>query len=259
MSDTFIWYELMTSDLDAALTFYGDVVGWRIRDHENSGQTGFRYVILSAGTRGIGGAMQLTDAMCDGGARPGWIGYIGVADTDAKAREIAADGGRIMMEPGDIPNVGRFALVADPGGAPFYLLTPAPGQEEQPPADPAAPGHPVWRELYTAEGEKAASAFYARHFGWETIELMDMGPMGQYRLVGADGVAFGAMMDKPEQVPVSHWGFYFAVDGIDAAVARIEAAGGTVLMGPHAVPDGSWIVQAVDPQGAAFALNSKTR
>ena len=93
MADTFIWYELVTSDLDAALDFYRDVVGWRTQDHENSDLSGFRYAILSAGGRGVGGAMQLTDAMREGGARPGWIGYLGVADTDAKAREIAADGG----------------------------------------------------------------------------------------------------------------------------------------------------------------------
>ena len=259
MADTFIWYELMTSDLEAALDFYRDVVGWRTEDHANSDLSGFRYAILSAGERGVGGAMQLTDAMREGGARPGWIGYIGVPDTDAKAREIAADGGRIMMEPGDIPGVGRFALVADPGGAPFYLLTPTPGQEDQGSADRESPGHVAWHELYTAQGEEAAFAFYARHFGWETVGTMDMGPMGQYRLVGTEGGAFGAMMNKPEQIPVSLWGFYFAVDGIDAAVQRIEAARGQVTMDPHEVPDGSWIVQARDPQGAAFALNSKTR
>lgn len=259
MADTFTWYELMTSDLDAALAFYADVVGWETQDHENSEVSGFRYVILSAAGRGIGGALQLTEAMREGGARPGWIGYIGVADTDAKAREIAADGGRILMEPGDIPGVGRFALVADPGGAPFYLLTPTPGQEDQGSADPETPGHVAWHELYAAQGQEAASGFYGRHFGWETVELMDMGPMGQYRLVGAGGTTFGGMMDKPETIPVSHWGFYFAVDGLDAAIARIEAGGGQVLMGPHEVPGGSWIVQARDPQGAAFALNSETR
>jgi predicted enzyme related to lactoylglutathione lyase len=66
-------------------------------------------------------------------------------------------------------------------------------------------------------------------------------------------------MDKPENVPASAWGFYVNVDGLDAAVDRIKANGGQVSMGPHQVPGGSWIVQAVDPQGAAFALVSTSR
>src|SRR5688572_11586774 len=117
MADKFIWYELMTTDQDAAIDFYTKVVGWSAADHENP-EADFRYVILSAGERGMGGVFQLTDEMCAGGARPGWVGYIGVADTDSAAARIEEAGGTILMAPGDIPNVGRFAMVADPGGAP---------------------------------------------------------------------------------------------------------------------------------------------
>jgi predicted enzyme related to lactoylglutathione lyase len=88
---------------------------------------------------------------------------------------------------------------------------------------------------------------------------MDMGPMGTYRIFGAGGVQMGGMMDKPENVPVSTWGFYVNVDGIDPAIARIEANGGRVTMGPHEVPGGSWVVQATDPEGVNFALVSATR
>jgi predicted enzyme related to lactoylglutathione lyase len=256
MTDKFIWYELMTSDQDAAIDFYTKVVGWTASD---AGQPDMRYTILNAGARGIGGIMELTDAMKAGGARPGWLGYIHAADSDAKASEIAGAGGKILMPPADIPNVGRFALVADPGGAPFYLLTPLPQGEEPPPADPQAPGVISWHELYSSLGDKAAFDFYAGRFGWETITEMDMGPMGTYRIFGKDGVQMGGMMNKPDNIPVSMWGYYVNVDGIDAAIERIRANGGQVLMGPHEVPGGSWIVQAMDPQGAPFALVSTTR
>ena len=260
MADKFIWYELMTSDQEKAIAFYEAVVGWRTADHENS-TPDMRYVILSAGDRGIGGMFELTDAMCEGGARPGWVGYIGVADTDSTASAVAEAGGRILMPPGDIPNVGRFAMVADPGGAAFYLLTPRPREDEPPssPADPDAPGLVSWHELYASNGEKEAFAFYSGRFGWETMEEMDMGPMGSYRIFGADGVPFGGMMDKPENVPASRWGFYFNVDGIDSAVERVEANGGKVTVQPHQVPGGSWIIQATDPEGVDFALVSMTR
>lgn len=254
----FIWYELLTTDPDAAIDFYGKVVGWTAADHENSQATGMRYIVLSAGDRGVGGIFPLNQQMLDGGARPGWLGYIGVPDTDAKARQVADAGGSIHIPPGDIPNVGRFAMVADPAGAPFYLMTPLP-QEEPPALDPQTPGLVSWHELYSAQGQEAAFAFYSSQFGWETVTEMDMGAMGKYRVFGKDGVQMGGMMDKPENVPVSTWTFYINVDGIDAAVERVKAGGGQVVMGPMEVPGGSWIIMGVDPQGASFALVSQVR
>jgi hypothetical protein len=252
----FIWYELMTNDQDAAEAFYRAVVGWKLAD---AGQPGMRYTILSAGERGMGGLTALPAEACAAGARPGWLGYIGVPDTDAAAKRIVEAGGAIHRAPENIPDVGRFAVVADPGGAVFMLLTPLPREDAPPAADPATPGLVSWHELYSGIGQEAAFRFYSGQFGWETAELMDMGPMGKYRIFGADGVPLGGMLDKPENVPASAWGFYVNVDGLDAAVERIKANGGQVLMGPHEVPGGSWIVQAVDPQGAHFALVSNPR
>jgi len=252
----FIWYELMTSDQDAAEAFYRAVVGWKMAD---AGQPGMRYTILSAGDRGMGGVMAIPAEAAAAGARPAWLGYVGVADTDAAAKRIVEAGGAIHRSPDDIPNVGRFAVVADPGGAMFMLLTPLPRGDASPPAEPTTLGLVSWHELYSSLGQEAAFRFYASQFGWETSELMDMGPMGKYRIFGADGVPMGGMMDKPEEAPASAWGFYVNVDGVDAALERIKAHGGQVLMGPHEVPGGRWIVQAVDPQGALFALVSDTR
>jgi predicted enzyme related to lactoylglutathione lyase len=254
----FFWYELMTSDLDSAIGYYTKVVGWTASDMPMPGDGSQRYTILNVGERGVGGAMQLTDQMRAGGARPGWLGYIHVGDADAAAKSIAEAGGKVLMGPDDIPEVGRFAMVADPGGAPFYVMMPFP-RGEMPPLDPETPGVVSWHELYSSLGDKAAFDFYAGQFGWETITEMDMGPMGIYRIFGAEGVQMGGMMNKPDNIPVSMWGFYINVDGIDAAAARVKANGGQVLMGPHEVPGGSWIVQCMDPQGAAFALVSTTK
>jgi predicted enzyme related to lactoylglutathione lyase len=251
-----MWYELMTSDQDGAEAFYRAVVGWKLAD---AGQPGMRYTILSAGERGMGGIMALPEGAAAGGLRPGWLGYVGVPDTDAAANRIAQAGGAIVRGPDDIPNVGRFAVVADPGGALFQLLTPLSREGAPPPPDPGAPGLVSWHELYSRAGQEKAFAFYASQFGWETLELMDMGAMGKYRIFGTGGVPMGGMMDAPENVPGSAWSFYVNADGIDAAVERIRANGGQVTMGPHEVPGGQWIVQATDPQGAAFALVSPTR
>jgi len=257
-SGKFFWYELMTSDLDAAIDYYTKVVGWTASDMPMPGDSGQRYVILNVGERGIGGVMQITDRMREGGARPGWLGYIHVADADAKAKSITEAGGKVLMGPQDIPEVGRFALAADPGGAPFYVMMPFP-REPMPPLDPTTPGVVSWHELYSSLGDKAAFDFYAGQFGWESLHEMDMGPMGTYRIFGKDGVQMGGMMKKPDNLPVSAWGYYVNVDGLDAAVERIDANGGKVAMGPMEVPGGSWVLQAVDPQGAHFALIAPTR
>lgn len=253
--DRFIWYELLTTDQPAAEKFYRNVVGWEMAD---AGQSAMRYTILSAGTRGVGGLMALPKERAPW-MKLGWTGYIGVDDTDATAKRITAAGGSILYGPDDIPNVGRFAVVADPGGAAFMLLTPIPPEQEPAPIDMDAPGFVSWHELYAGNGQEAAFAFYSALFGWTTIEELDMDAMGKYRIFGADGAPFGGMMDKPPDTPAPAWAFYVNVDAIDAAIERIKSNGGQVLMGPHEVPGGSWIVQALDPQGASFAVVATKR
>lgn len=254
----FFWYELMTSDQDAAIDFYTKVVGWNA-DQIVSTPDGQRYTILAAGDRGIGGVLQINEAMRTGGARPGWLGYVQVADTDAAAASITEAGGTIHMPPTDIPNTGRFALVTDPGGVYFYVMTPTPRENEPAPAEPTSLGLISWRELYAGNGQAAAFDFYSSQFGWETLHEMDMGPMGTYRIFGRGDTQMGGMMDKPAQIPAPYWNFYINVDSVDSAVERIKAGGGQVTMGPMDVPGGSWVVQGVDPQGAAFALISLER
>ena len=83
-----------------------------------------------------------------------------------------------------------------------------------------------------------------------------MGPMGVYQLFDVDGTESGGLMTKPPQVPAPFWTYYIQVDSVTASVEVIKAGGGTVMMGPHEVPGGSWIVQAQDPQGGFFALAS---
>lgn len=255
----FCWYELMTTDQAAAETFYRSVVGWTMAD---AGQPHMRYTLLSTGAEGaggVGGIMTLPEQACAQGVPPAWMGYVEVPDTDAAAKRIVEAGGAIHHGPDDIPNVGRFAVVADPGGAVFQLLTPKMQGEPPPPPAPTTTGVVSWHELYAGQGQERAFEFYQRQFGWQTIELMDMGPMGKYRIWGIDGVQKGGMMDKPKEMPAAVWAFYVNVQGIDAAIERIKAGGGQILMGPHEVPGGSWIVQALDPQGANFALVSPTR
>jgi predicted enzyme related to lactoylglutathione lyase len=249
----FIWYELMTSDAEAAKAFYRAVVGWETQD---LGGPHAGYTILNSAGRGVGGLMTLPAEACEKGAEPGWVGYVGVDDADAAAWAAERAGGRILRAPADIPEVGRFAVLADPGAAVFMVLTPSP-RDDIPPMPPRmSPGHIGWHELHAEDGD-AAFRFYSDLFGWSESSVMDMGAMGTYRLWSPDGgEAVGGMMTKPAQFQQPAWLFYFVVDSADAAAGRIRDNGGQVINGPMDVPDGSRIVQGLDPQGAMFALVS---
>jgi predicted enzyme related to lactoylglutathione lyase len=108
-------------------------------------------------------------------------------------------------------------------------------------------GRCTWNELRTTDLD-AALAFYDRRFGWKVSGSMPMGPMGDYMFLTHGDDRIGAAMRGGDQ-PAA-WTHYFRVADIDAAVAAIEAGGGTVLNGPHEVPGGDRIVIATDPQGA---------
>ena len=241
----FIWYELMTDDLAAAEAFYTTVVGWTVA---GSGQPGMDYRIWSAEGRGVGGVMAIPAEA--GGMQPGWYGYVRVDDVDACVGRVMAAGGAPCMTAKDIPHVGRIGMVADPQGALIYVM--APEGADEPAVAMGTPGHGAWHELHTSD-PAAALGFYGAVFGWAAAGEMDMGPMGTYRMFGTgEGMTGGMMQSAALGQPM--WLYYFAVGDIDAAQARVEAAGGAVLHGPQAVPGGGWIIQGRDPRGAGFAL-----
>jgi predicted enzyme related to lactoylglutathione lyase len=248
MPNNFFWYDVMTTAPKAAETFYRDVVGWGSQD---SGATP-PYTLFTVNGRGVAGLMAIPEDARRLGVPPAWMGYIHVDDVDAMAARIAAEGGKLHKGPLDVPGIIRFAVVSDPQGAGFLIAKPM-STEALPPLAAGTPGTIGWHELYADEWT-SAFAFYEKLFGWTKADAIDMGPMGTYQLFAAGGDAIGGMMTKPPQVPAPHWGYYINVAAIDAAAARITAAGGTIINGPMQVPGGQWIVQAADPQGAHFNL-----
>ncbi len=241
----FVWFELMTQDVAAATDFYRAVIGWNA---EPAGIPGMPYTILSANEAPMGGLMALP---LDAGARPGWTGYIGVDDVDAAAARIREAGGAVHRAPTDIQGVGRFAVVADPQGAVFTVFKGM--AADAPPSAGSTPGRVGWHELMATDRE-AAFAFYATLFGWTKAEAIEMGPMGIYQLFAAGAAPIGGMMAWPDATPAPGWRYYFNVEDINAAVARVKAAGGQLTNGPHQVPGGSWIAHCLDPQSVMFAM-----
>jgi uncharacterized protein len=247
----FVWYELLTTDPKAAITFYSDVVGWKNQPFEGSDYT------MWVGSQGpLGGVTLLPETAKQMGAPPYWQANVEVANVDETVAKVKQLGGQVYVTE-DVPNVGRFAVIADPQGAVIAVFTPASDMKSH---DVAQPGEFSWHELYTTDHE-AAFSFYQQIAGWERLGEFDMGAMGKYLLWGRGGKQLGGMMTKPKDmktpdgrdVPPS-WMFYVTTGDLDAALERAKTGGARVLNGPMDVPGGQRIVQLMDPQGAAFAL-----
>jgi uncharacterized protein len=247
---SFVWYDVMANDTKAAQSFYHDVIGW---DAIDSGMPDRSYILLSMGPTMIGGLMPIPEEMRKSGHPAAWTGYIGVDDVDDYAKRVAAAGGKIYRDPEDIPGIGRFAVAGDPYGAGFIIFKGASDAvpEQAPPGNP--PGRVGWRELHAGNGE-GAFAFYSKLFGWTKGDAVDMGEHGVYQVFAIDGTPRGGMMTRMPQTPGSFWLYYFNVDAASEAAERVKKAGGSVVMAPHPVPGGHWIVQCLDPQGAMFAM-----
>jgi uncharacterized protein len=251
MADRFIWYELMTTDMEAAKAFYAKVVGWGMQD---ASMPGMPYTLFTAGEAVVTGLTDLPEDARQMGAKPGWIGYVGVDDVDATADRVSRLGGAVLVPPQDIPNVSRFSIVADPQMATLALFKWLKPGREQPTAFDR-PGGVGWHELLAADREKAL-LFYGALFGWQKTDA-DIDATAAYQLFSAGGQTIGSIFTKPPTLPFPFWLYYFNVTDIEAAAKRVKAAGGNILYGPIEVPGGDRIVQCMDPQGAMFALVGK--
>jgi predicted enzyme related to lactoylglutathione lyase len=248
----FIWHELMTGDPAGAEQFYRGVVGWGTQ----ASATGMPdYTIWTANEVPIGGMMKLTADAAAMGAPPSWTAYIEVDDADATIEQAKSLGASVIVGPHTADKVGRFAILRDPAGAVFAIITSA--NTPEPESDPK-PLEFSWHELLTTDW-KTASEFYGEIFGWKKQSEFDMGGMGTYYMFGRDRFTYGGMMNKPAEMPAPpHWLHYVQVpDSADAAAERATKAGGKVINGPMEVPGGDRIAAIIDPQGAAFAVHSK--
>jgi len=242
----FIWHELMTTDPEAAGAFYSKVVPWKTQPSAMPD-----YSLWIAGKTGAGGLMALTEEEQASGRAPHWLVYIGTANVDATVQEAQRLGARVLKPAADIPEVGRFAVLADPQGAQFAVYTPSGGPSAG--SSVGGPGGFSWHELATTD-PRAALAFYVELFGWQKGPAMDMGEAGAYQLIEHGGAQVGGLYRARGPI-APHWLSYVRVADAERAAADARSAGGRVVNGPMEVPGGSWIAMLEDPQGGAFAVH----
>lgn len=242
----FVWHHLATSDVDAAKSFYTQILPWKAQEWELDEN----YTVFLNNGEALGGVRPLEDELKSRGIPPHWMPYVCVYDVDACSRQVKALGGELRMGPNEISNGGCWAVVSDPQGASIGLFEPegkAPGHDGQP-----RRGEFSWHELMTTD-YKAAAEFYRALFQWEKTSEYDMGEMGIYYMFGKRGQIYGGMFNRSDAPP--NWLSYARVDDVKSLAETVKKLGGKILNGPMEVPGGDWIVACTDPQGAAFALH----
>ena len=115
----FHWNELMTRDIEKAKTFYGDVIGWTFNGMAMPDGT---YWVAMMGDKPIGGLFPLTAQFA--GVPESWMSYLAVDDIDARVKKAVAAGAKLMRPIFDVPQVGRIAILTEPGGAGIGWITP---------------------------------------------------------------------------------------------------------------------------------------
>ncbi len=241
------WIDLGTPDQDAATEFYGGLFGWSVEEDENAEQTGgYRVAMLK--DKAVGGVMKL---MQDG-QPPAWMTYVSVADADATAARAREAGGTAIVEPMDVLDYGRMAIVSDPTGAVFGLWQPGRNVGAGVVNEPGAFS---WSEINTRDPE-AARSFYSEVFGW-SLEDKEFEGVGTYTTINVNGNAVGGMIDITDRVPAevpAHWLVYFGSADTDEAASKARELGGQIPVGPQDIPGVGRFAVLQDPFGAMFAV-----
>lgn len=242
------WVELGSPDPDASAAFYGGLFGWEATAPgpvETTG--GYRMFTQDGGN--VGGLMQLMQE----GQPPVWTTYVSVGDADATTAAVKEHGGSVYVEPMDVMDLGRMAILADPAGAVFGVWQPKTFAG----ADLVnVPTSLTWNELATRDVE-GAKAFYGAVFGWQPGPGPKDAP-DSYTIWSLDGepAPVGGAREMGDEMPAEvppHWGVCFAVADAEAVAARAPGLGGTVDVPVTEMSLGRFAVLR-DPHGVSFAV-----
>jgi predicted enzyme related to lactoylglutathione lyase len=238
------WVDLGTSDVDAAVAFYGELFGWEAPAH--SPEAGGYRVCMLKGRPVAGLGPQMNPGP------PVWATYVNTADADGVAARVAANGGQVLAPAFDVMDAGRMATFADPSGAVLSAWQP---NNHRGAGLVNEPGTYAWSELVATDVEGALT-FYPAVFGWTPGRLPPGGDPLQYVEWKLGDRTIGGMLPKPPTIPEevpAFWGVYFAVADADQAVEAIVRLGGKILMPVTDIEPGRFSV-ASDPIGAVFSV-----
>lgn len=261
------WIDTSQPDPARAVEFYRDLFGWVLENAMPEGEDGSYFM-----GRIRGGAVAAVGSIPEGApSKAVWNTYVSVDSADDAVARARSAGGE-AMEPFDVMDAGRMAVITDPEGATFCVW--------QAKSNPGAEivnehGSLNFNNLATRDLE-AAEAFYGAVFGWQVLSMpsgvmwalpgygdhleeASPGLREQMEQMGApegfiDVVAAVSPIADDDPSTPAHWSVTFGVDDVDATAATAKQLGGDVLSGPIDAP---WTRMAVirDPQGATFVAS----
>ena len=246
----FVWYDLMSSDVDASVRFFEQLLGWTAEDVPMGEHT---YRMLKNGDDYVGGVVPLEKEQ---GIPTHWISYVSVPDIEAACARVTELGGKVCVPTVEIPP-GRFAVVNDPQGAFFSLWQgnePAPTEPEQP-----AAGSFCWSECLTSD-PAACAEFYQQLFGYEVVanEMTVGGHTATYRMFKRGEREAAGFLELPEPARLAgapvHWLNYILVEDVDATADRAAELGASVTCPASDIPGVGRFCVITDPQGGQVAL-----
>ncbi|HLG17761.1 MAG TPA: VOC family protein [Blastocatellia bacterium] len=242
---SFCWIELGTSDAEAAKKFYTQLFGWTAND--TAAGPDMVYTILQLAGKDAGALFKLTAEHQAQGVPPHWLSYISVKSADESAEKAQQLGGKVVMSPFDVMDVGRMAMIQDPTGATFAIWQ---ARNHIGVRVKDEPGALCWNELATTDKMKAAE-FYTKLFGWRA-----KGDDPAYTEWMLGEVPIGGMMEiRPEWGPVPpNWMPYIQVSDCNATAENAMALGGSLKVQPTDIPHVGRFATIQDPQGAVFSI-----
>jgi predicted enzyme related to lactoylglutathione lyase len=232
----FVWFDLVSSDVERAAAFYSQVLGWQIERVWGIDD----YVVVRANGRRIGG---ITPA--ENPAEVGWIGSLSVGDVDEAAAWVKEHGGRVLQDPADLPNRGRMAVLADPQGAVFAALRSRNGDSSD---RNSLPGDFAWVELWTTDLE-GAHDFYRRLVGYQYAAVR-----GGYHVFGRQDIPRAGVVEIKWKGVEPNWLPYVVVRHLANVLRGVEGAGGSILQGPRDDFGDGRVALIVDPTGGVVGL-----
>lgn len=244
-SGSFCWMELGTTDQAAAKRFYAGLFGWSADDHPMG--PGMYYTMFHLDGQAVAGGYQL-DPKQHLGVPPNWTTYIQVDDADAAAERAQSLGGKLIVDPFDVYDLGRMAALQDPTGAYFCVWQP---KAHKGSSVAGIPGTLCWNELATPDPERARD-FYTQLFAWETYGGLESNYL-HIKVNGEDSGGILPLSAQGEGVP-PHWMPYFLVADCDASADRARELGGEWCMPPTTMPNVGRFAVMKDPQGAVFSV-----
>jgi predicted enzyme related to lactoylglutathione lyase len=242
-----IFAELITPDIAASKQFYTALFGWTFQDVAGHPSPYAQATLAGTPVAGLVGRAPPPGQH----VQPAWLNFISTTDVDTSDKIAVQAGARELRAPHDVPGRGREAVLADPQGAVFAILASTSGD---PPDELAAPGTWIWRALLTTDPATDAN-FYKTVFGYQLFTLPPS-PGETHLLLASEGYARASANSLPlgHANMHPHWLAFVRVDGVMAAVQKVTALGGKILVEPRVDRHGGLIAVVADPLGAPFGL-----